>query len=40
MGVGKISVCVAFAASLTNPFTVGIGQQIANLPLYSGIGLG
>ncbi|MBR3121798.1 MAG: YfcC family protein [Oceanobacillus sp.] len=28
----------AFSASLTNPFTVGLGQQIVGLPLYSGIG--
>ncbi|HLR68566.1 MAG TPA: YfcC family protein [Virgibacillus sp.] len=32
-----VSVGGAFAASLTNPFTVGLGQQIAGLPLYSGI---
>ncbi|QZY57570.1 TIGR00366 family protein [Crassaminicella profunda] len=26
-----------FTAALTNPFTVGIGQKIAGLPLYSGV---
>lgn len=38
VAMSLISVTGAFAASLTNPFTVGLGQQIAGLPLYSGIG--
>lgn len=36
--ISLVSVGGAFSASLTNPFTVGLGQQIAGLPLYSGIG--
>lgn len=38
VGISLVSVGGAFAASLTNPFTVGLAQQIAGLPLYSGIG--
>lgn len=33
-----LSTTAAFTATLTNPFSVGIGQQIAGLPLYSGVG--
>lgn len=38
VAISLVSVGAGFAASLTNPFTVGLGQQIAGLPLYSGIG--
>lgn len=38
VAMSLVSVGAGFAASLTNPFTVGLGQQIAGLPLYSGIG--
>ncbi|MCG7335266.1 hypothetical protein MHZ95_08255 [Sporosarcina sp. ACRSM] len=38
VGISLVSVGGAFAASLTNPFTVGLAQQIAGLPLYSGFG--
>ena len=36
--IALVSTGSAFSASLTNPFTVGLGQQIAGLPIYSGIG--
>ncbi|WP_158737247.1 YfcC family protein [Alteribacillus sp. YIM 98480] len=36
--VALVGVYGAFQASLTNPFTVGLAQNIAGLPLYSGIG--
>lgn len=38
VAISLVSVGGAFSASLTNPFTVGLGQQIAGLPLYSGLG--
>ncbi len=38
-GVVLIGACAGFATSLTNPFTVGIAHQIAELPPYSGMGL-
>src|SRR5699024_12187851 len=38
VAISLIGVYGAAAASLSNPFTVGLGQQIAGLPLYSGIG--
>lgn len=37
-GVVLASTCAAFSATLTNPFSVGLSQQIAGLPLYSGLG--
>ena len=33
-----LGAAAGFAGSITNPFTVGIAQSIAELPLYSGIG--
>jgi uncharacterized ion transporter superfamily protein YfcC len=33
------AVAIGFAAATTNPFTVGIAQSIAELPLFSGLGL-
>ncbi len=36
MACVSISAVTAFAVSVTNPFTVGIGHQIAGIPLYSG----
>lgn len=46
LGFDSITACAialcgsaaGFTAALTNPFTIGIGQKIAGLPLYSGIG--
>jgi uncharacterized ion transporter superfamily protein YfcC len=38
IGMSFTSVGVGFASSTINPFTVGISQGIAELPLYSGIG--
>ncbi|MCA0384793.1 MAG: YfcC family protein [Firmicutes bacterium] len=32
-----VGVATGFAAALTNPFTVGIAQGVANVPLYSGM---
>ncbi|HNT53215.1 MAG TPA: AbgT family transporter [Anaerolineaceae bacterium] len=34
-----LAVALGFASSTTNPFTIGIAQSIAELPLFSGIGL-
>ena len=35
--IALVGSCAGFTAALTNPFTVGIAQKIAGLPLYSGI---
>lgn len=32
-----VGVATGFAAALTNPFTIGIAQEVANVPLYSGM---
>lgn len=32
-----VGVATGFAAALTNPFTIGIAQSVANVPLYSGM---
>ncbi len=40
MTAAAIALCgsaAGFTAALTNPFTIGIGQKIAGLPLYSGV---
>ncbi|MFH1844836.1 MAG: Na+/H+ antiporter NhaC family protein [bacterium] len=39
MGIVEIAAATGFAASTTNPFTVGVAQSIAEVPLYSGMGL-
>jgi uncharacterized ion transporter superfamily protein YfcC len=41
VGVAMVSTgaCAGFAGGMLNPFTTGIGQGIAELPLYSGAGL-
>ncbi|MGE5485425.1 MAG: YfcC family protein [Ignavibacteriales bacterium] len=36
-GIVLASTCAAFSATLTNPFSVGVSQQVAGLPLYSGL---
>lgn len=38
-GVVVIGVVTGFAAATTNPFTIGVAQSIAGVPLFSGIGL-
>lgn len=38
MGMSFVSVGIGFASSTINPFTVGIAQGVAELPLFSGIG--
>lgn len=35
--VALLGSCAGFTAALTNPFTIGIAQKIAGIPLYSGI---
>lgn len=34
-----VGVATGFAAAITNPFTIGVAQGIAELPMFSGIGL-
>ncbi len=38
VAIGMLGVCVGYMGAIMNPFTVGIAQQIAGLPLYSGMG--
>ena len=38
MGMSFVAVGIGFASSTVNPFTVGISQGIAELPLFSGLG--
>jgi uncharacterized ion transporter superfamily protein YfcC len=37
LGMSILAVNLGFSAALANPFTIGIAQQIAELPLFSGI---
>lgn len=39
IGMSFVSVGVGFAAATINPFTVGVAQGIAELPMFSGLGL-
>jgi uncharacterized ion transporter superfamily protein YfcC len=39
LGMSLLALAFGFAASVTNPFTVGVAQTIAGLPLFSGAGL-
>lgn len=39
VALGMLGVAVGYMGSIMNPFTVGIAQQIAGLPLYSGMGV-
>ena len=39
MGIVTFGAAVGFSAGFLNPFTVGVAQKIAELPLYSGMGL-
>lgn len=38
LGMSLLALAFGFAASVTNPFTVGVAQAIAGLPLFSGAG--
>jgi uncharacterized ion transporter superfamily protein YfcC len=39
LGMSLLALAFGFSASITNPFTVGVAQTIAGLPLFSGAGL-
>lgn len=39
MGMSLLAVGCGFAAGICNPFTVGVAQQLASLPMFSGIWL-
>ncbi|MDW7738544.1 MAG: hypothetical protein SCJ97_00595 [Bacillota bacterium] len=39
LGMSLLAVAFGFSAALANPFTIGIAQRLAELPVYSGIGL-
>ena len=39
LALGLCGVCVGYMGAVMNAFTVGIAQQIAGLPIYSGMGL-
>lgn len=39
IGMSYLPVGIGFASATVNPFTIGVAQGIAELPLYSGIGL-
>jgi len=39
LGMSFVPVGIGFASATLNPFTIGVAQGIAELPLYSGIGL-
>lgn len=37
LGMSVLAVCCGFSAGVGNPFTVGIAQQLAGLPMFSGM---
>ncbi len=39
LGMSILASCFGFTAAITNPFSIAITQEIADLPLYSGAGL-
>ncbi len=39
LGMSVLATNVGFSAAITNPFTIGVAQEIAQLPLFSGAGL-
>ncbi len=39
LGMSILATNLGFSAAITNPFTIGIAQQLAGLPLFSGAGL-
>ncbi len=38
VAIALLSTCAGFTAALTNPYTIGIGHTLAELPMYSGMG--
>ncbi|MFA0816728.1 MAG: YfcC family protein [Anaerofustis sp.] len=38
MGMSILAVCCGFSSGVINPFTVGVAQQLADVPLFSGLG--
>lgn len=38
LGVSLLAAGLGFTAAITNPFTIGVSQQLAGLPLFSGTG--
>jgi uncharacterized ion transporter superfamily protein YfcC len=38
LGMSVLAVNMGFSAAITNPFTLGVAQQLAGLPLFSGAG--
>ncbi len=39
LGMSLLAVAFGFSAALANPFTIGIAQRLAGVPVFSGIGL-
>ena len=39
LGMSVLAVCCGFACGVANPFTVGVAQELASLPMFSGIWL-
>jgi len=39
LGMSLLAVAFGFSAALANPFTIGIAQRLAEVPVFSGIGL-
>jgi uncharacterized ion transporter superfamily protein YfcC len=39
LGMSILATNLGFSAAITNPFTIGVAQKIADLPLFSGAGL-
>jgi len=39
LGMSLLAVAFGFSAALANPFTIGIAQRLAELPVFSGLGL-
>ncbi len=39
LGMSLLAVNLGFSTALTNPFTIGVAQKLAGLPLFSGFGL-
>jgi uncharacterized ion transporter superfamily protein YfcC len=37
LGMSVLATNIGFSAAMTNPFTIGVAQQIAGLPLFSGL---
>lgn len=38
LGMSILSACCGFASGVCNPFTVGVAQRVAGLPMFSGMG--